>query len=195
MDWKRISDMCALWPWPWRYDLGSRTWQTLESWTTICEILFRSNMAVRSYGPDMDFGNVCTMTLTSEIWPWVMTKVKVKTHPWVTENNCVKYYSDQTWQWGVMAQTRIFGMCALWPWPWRYDLGSRSWDTFESWTTIMSNIIQIGQGNKKLWPRHDVNRWTDRWTDRVIPIYPPNFVCRGYKNFVCGEYKYDWEQT
>ena len=33
----------------------------------LCEILSRSNMAVRSYGPDTDFGYVCTVTLTLEI--------------------------------------------------------------------------------------------------------------------------------
>ena len=31
------------------------------------KILFRSNMAVRSYGPDTDFGYSCTMTLSFEI--------------------------------------------------------------------------------------------------------------------------------
>ena len=111
----RISGMCALWPWPWRYDLGSHT---LEIWTTIS----RSNMAMRSYGPDRDFGYVCTVTLTLEIWH----RVKVMTRPWVMDNMCVKYYPNSTWQWGVMAGTQIFGMCALWPWPWGYDLGSRS---------------------------------------------------------------------
>jgi hypothetical protein len=25
-----------------------------------------------------------------------------------------------------------------------------------------------------------LTRYMDGWTDRVIPIYPPNFVCRGY---------------
>ena len=32
-----------------------------------------------------------------------------------------------------------------------------------------------------------LTRYMDRWTDRVIPIYPPpppNFVCRGYKNLI-----------
>ena len=53
-------------------------------------------------------------------------KVKVLTHPWVTDNNCVKYCPDPTWQWEVMAKTWILDMCTLWPWPWRYDLGSRS---------------------------------------------------------------------
>ena len=35
----------------------------------LCEILFRSNLAVRSYGPDMDFRYVCTVTLALEISP------------------------------------------------------------------------------------------------------------------------------
>ena len=99
----------------------------------LCEILSRSNLAVRSYGPDTDFRYMCTMTLTSEIWQWV----KVMTHPWVMDKNCVKYYPHPTWQWGVMAWTRISSMCALWSWPWRYDLWSRSWHTLGSWTTII----------------------------------------------------------
>ena len=41
------------------------------------------------------------------------------------------YYQDPTRQWEVMAQTRIFGL-----WPWRYDLGLRSWHTLWSWSTI-----------------------------------------------------------
>ena len=135
----RIFGVYALWPWHWRYDLGSRSWHTLRSWTTIvwniiqiqhgseelwsghgfsvcvhcdldlgdmtlgqghdtpldhgqqlCEILSRSNMAA-SYCPDTDFRYVFTVTLTLEIWPWV----KVMTHPWVMNNNCVKYYPDR----------------------------------------------------------------------------------------------------
>ena len=319
-----ISSMCALWPWPWRYDLGSSSWHTLGSWTTIvwniiqiqlgseelwpgygfpvyvhcdldltdmtlgqghdtlfghgqqlCEILSRSNLAVRSYGPDTDFQYMCTVTLTLEIWPWVkvmthpwvmdnncvkyyldptwqwgvklpghgflvyvhcdldledMTSgqghdtplghgqqlceilsrsnlavrsygpdtdfhymctvtltleiwpwVKVMTHPWVMDNNCVIYYPDPTWQWGVMARTRISSMCALWPWPWRYDLLSRSWHILGSWTTIVWNYIQIGQGSTKLWPGHDVNRRTDRQTDRQTGwfLYTPQTLFAG----------------
>ena len=58
----------------------------------LCAIISRSNFAVRSYGPDTDFGYLCTVTLTLETWPWV----KVMTHPWVMDNNCVKYYPDRT---------------------------------------------------------------------------------------------------
>ena len=143
----------------------------------LCEISSRSNLAVRSYGPDTDFQYVCTVTLTLEIWPWV----KVMTHPWVMDNNCVKYYPDPTWQWRVMARTRISSMCALWPWPWRYDLGSRSWHTLMSLTSIVWNYIQIGQGSTKLWPGHDVNRRTDRQGDSYIPPPPQTLFAGGTK--------------
>ena len=58
-----------------------------------CEIS-RSNLALGSNGQDTDFRYACTVTLTFEILPWA----KVMTHPWVMDNNCVKYYQDQTWQ-------------------------------------------------------------------------------------------------
>ena len=116
----------------------------------LCEILSRSILAERSYGPGTDFGYMCTMTLTLKIWPWV----KVMTHPWVMDTNCVKYYPDPTWQWGVMAWTRILGMWELWPWPRWYDLGSRSWNTLGTWTTIVWNNIQIQLGKEELWPGH-----------------------------------------
>ena len=78
----RISGMCALRTWPWRYDLWSRSWLNLESQTTMCEILSLSNMAERSYGPDTDFECVSNVTLTFEIQHWV----KAMTHPesWTT---------------------------------------------------------------------------------------------------------------
>ena len=57
-----------------------------------------------------------------------------------------------------MAQIRISGWCALWPWPWRYDLRSRSWHTHESWTIVWS-IIQIQHGSEELWPGHRFRVW------------------------------------
>ena len=118
--------------------------------------------------------SMCALWHWPEIWPWV----KVMTHPLVMDNNCVKYYPDPTWQWGLMARTLISSMCALWPWPWRYDLWSRSSYTLGSWTTIVWNYIQIGQGSTKLWPKQ-TDRRTDRQGDSYIPP-PPNFVCGGY---------------
>ena len=47
--------------------LGQGNDRTLGHGQQSCEILSISNMAVRSYGPDTDFGCVCTMTLTFEI--------------------------------------------------------------------------------------------------------------------------------
>ena len=100
-------------------DLGDMTLAqghdtTLGHGQQLCEILSKYNMAVRSYGTDKEFQYVCTVTLTLKTWPWV----KVMPHPWIMDNNCVKYYSDPIWQWGVMARTRILGMCSLWPRPW-----------------------------------------------------------------------------
>ena len=54
----------------------------------LCEISSRSNMKVRSYGPDTDFGYDCTVTLTLDVWPCV----KVITNPLIVDNNFVKYY-------------------------------------------------------------------------------------------------------
>ena len=105
----------------------------------LCKISSRSNMTVRNEGSDTDFGYVCTVTLTLHIWPLF----KVMTHPWITDNNCVNYYKDQTWEWRVRAQTRVLVMCPLWPWPWRYDLSSRSWHTLGSRTTIVWITIKI----------------------------------------------------
>ena len=41
---------------------------------------------------------------------------------WTT--NYVKYRPYQTYQWKVTAWTWMLAMCALWPWPWIYDLQS-----------------------------------------------------------------------
>ena len=142
----RILSMCALWPWPLKYDLWSGHSSPLGHGQQLREILYRSNLAVRSYCPDTDFRYVSIVTLTWEIWPFV----KVMTHPWVMDNNCVKYYPDLTWQWGLMAWARILGIWALWPWLRRYDLLSRSWHTLRSWPTIVWNIIRIQLGSEEL---------------------------------------------
>ena len=54
-------------------------WDMLLGWgQQLCEILSRSNLGVRSYGPDKKFSYVCTVTLALKLLPWV----KVMTHPW-----------------------------------------------------------------------------------------------------------------
>ena len=42
----------------------------------------------------------------------------------------------------------------MWPWPWRYDLGLRSWHTFRLWTTNVWNNIQIQLGSEEVLPGH-----------------------------------------
>ena len=115
---------------------------------TIAWYIIKIQLCSVNLWPRHGFGYVCTVTMTSEIWPWV----KVTTHPWVIDNKCVKYYPYLSWQWGVKARTQISSICALWPWPWRYDLRSRSWHTLGSWTTIVWNIIKIKLGSEELWP-------------------------------------------
>ena len=88
--------MCILWLWPWRYD-SPRVKVMTHRWVMdkkigqchdtpmchgqqLCEILSRSNLAVRSYGLDKDFGKVCSGTLILDIWLYV----KVITQPETT---------------------------------------------------------------------------------------------------------------
>ena len=67
----------------------------------------------------------------------------------------------------------------LWPWPWVYDLGSRSWHTLGSWTTIVWNIMLLGKVVMQLFPGHEVyrrtdKRQTDRQTDGKGDCYTPH---------------------
>jgi hypothetical protein len=41
---------------------------------------------------------------------------------------------------------------------------------------MLPSIINIHQGIQKLWTGHDLHRQTEGRTDKVIPIYPLNFV-------------------
>ena len=75
--------------------------------------------------------------------PWV--RVKFMTQP------CVQHYQFPTYHNRVMTPARSMAMCAVWPWS--YDLGSRSWHTFGSLTTIVWNI-QIQYDSSELWPGH-----------------------------------------
>ena len=99
----------------------------------LCDILSRSNIAVRSYGPDT-----------------------------------------------------VLGMCALWPWPRRYDLGSRSWQILGSWTIIVWNIIQIQLGSEELWPGHRF--WVYVYCDleiRDISLGPGHDTPLGHGQLLC----------
>ena len=91
-------------------DLGSKSWHFLGSCTTLCEILSRSNLALRTRIFDM-----CVLWH----WPWRYDLGSMLWYTWVMDNKCVKFHSDQTWQWRVMDWKLISGMCVLWHWPWR----------------------------------------------------------------------------
>ena len=98
----RIFCICALWPWPWRYDLGSRSWHTPGSWITIVRNIIQIQLGSEELRPGHGF-SVCVQ------WPWPWRYdlgSKVITHPWVMDNNCVKYYPDPTSGHKVMARTR-----------------------------------------------------------------------------------------
>ena len=49
--------------------LGQGHDKPLDHGQYLFEILYRSKKAVNSYGLDMDFGFMCIVTLTLEIWP------------------------------------------------------------------------------------------------------------------------------
>ena len=55
---------------------------------------------------------------------------------------------------GSYSLDTVLDMCAVWPWPWRYVIGSRSWHNLWSWTITVWNIIQIQLGSEELWLRH-----------------------------------------
>ena len=78
-------------------DLGNMTLgqghdTTLGHGQQLCVISSRSNCALRSYGLDTDFGYVCTVTFSLRYDLGSRSWGKVMTHPWVMDNNCVKYY-------------------------------------------------------------------------------------------------------
>ena len=124
------------------------------------------NLTVLLYGPGP--GYLSTVTLTLEIRPWVA----VMKHPWVMDNNCLKYYLDPTWKWGVMAWQE-FWVCV------HCDLDLGDITLSQGHGTALGNGQQLceiwtrwDKGGKKLWLGQFVNRRTDRRADRVIPIYP-----------------------
>ena len=59
----RYFFMCALWLWPWRYDLGSRSWHTLGLWITIVWMTIKIQLDSKEFGPDKSLGMYV-------LWPW-----------------------------------------------------------------------------------------------------------------------------
>ena len=82
------TDFWYVWPWPWRYtsNLYPRSWHTLGPltsivWNTCIIQIQHGNEELAGHGFCYDH------TLTWEVWPWS----KVITHPWIMDNNSVKY--------------------------------------------------------------------------------------------------------
>ena len=135
--------------WPWWYDLGSRPRHALGPWTTI--VWITCNITIQLDSKDLRPGlGMCAL------WPWPR-RYDLETRSWhtlvssttIVWNTCT--IQIQLGSEDFLSGHRPLDMCALWPWPLRYDLGSRSCHTPGSCTTIVWNI-QIQLGSEELWP-------------------------------------------
>ena len=118
-----IFTTSALWPWPWRfgiernkqlYELAYRSYLPFETWP--------GHKFWLCVHPDLEFGDMIlgwghdiSSGHGQQFW-FILSR------SWISQK--------------VMDRTRILAMCVLWPWPWRYDLMSRSWHILGSWTII-----------------------------------------------------------
>ena len=125
--------ICALWSWPWRYDLGTRSWHTIGSWT----------ISVRYY-PDLTWQwgvmartQIFSICAQCDLDLEDMTLGQGHDTPFRYRQQLREILSRSNLAVRRYAWTQFWGICAVWPWPWRYDLGSRSWHNIGSWTTIV----------------------------------------------------------
>ena len=77
------------------------------------------------------------------IWPWV--KVMIHLCDILSRSNMAV---------GSNSLDTVLDMCAVWHWPWRYVMESRSCHNLWSWTITVWNIIQIQLGSEELWLGH-----------------------------------------
>ena len=140
-----IFVMCALWPW--RYDLGSRSWHTLGSWITIVWMTIKIQLDSKEFGPDKSLGMYV-------LWPWPW-RYDLGSRSWHTLGSLITLWNIIQIQLGseeLWAQTGILGMCTLWPLSWRYNLGSRLWHILASWTTLSrSNFAVRSYSTDRFW--------------------------------------------
>ena len=149
--------MCALWPWPWRYDLGSRSWHILGSWTTIVWSIIQIRQDVRSYSSD-------TMELIDRVIPtWIWTQnivysfwffCNLQKNNWSISatiqyetRHLLKYHPHPSYPWKVIVWQKKkimpFVNCDL-------DLGDMNLSQVNN--MIVWYIIQIKHGSEDLWP-------------------------------------------
>ena len=154
--------------------LGQGHYTPSGHWQKLCKLLSRSNREVRSYGPDTDFGYMCTMTLPLGQDHYTPLGLGQQLCEVLSRfNMAVKSYGPDTDFWCVCTLTLTL-TC-------RYDIWLRSWHTLGSWTTIVWNIIQIGQGVRSYGPD---TMWTDWRTDRQtgwLLFTPQTLFTRGIK--------------
>ena len=110
---KILIDMEKLWQkqefnYMWTLILNYELWSCvkitthLRSWSTIVFNFIQTNIAVRSYGPNMGFASTVLRH-----WPWGYD-LWLMTSTWVMDNY-VKYYRDPKSQYRVMASETGFG--------------------------------------------------------------------------------------
>ena len=110
----QVIGMCTLWLSLWRYDLGSRSWHTLGSWT----IIMWNIIHIQHGSQEFWFGYRFLVCVHCGLDLGDMTLCQGHDAPFGHGQCC----EISRWQWRVIAPTQILVMCALWPWPWRYDL-------------------------------------------------------------------------
>ena len=128
----RISDMCALWYWPWRYYPVLMKWHTLGSWTTIVWYIIQIQHSSEELWPGhRDPGNMTLGQGQNTPLGRGLQVCKI----WF--NIAVRSYVPGTKVWYVCTVTLTL---VIWP-------CLRPYHTLGSWTAIDWNIIQIQHGN------------------------------------------------
>ena len=155
--------VCAPWPWPKRYDLGSRSWHTLGSWTTIVWNIIKIQLG----SEELWHGHRFWVCVHCDLDLGDMTLGQDHDTPLGREQQFCAILSRSKFavrSYGLDLDFRyMYRICALWPWPKRHDLGSRKWHTLESWTTIVWYIMKIQLGSEKLWPMCALWPWPWRY--------------------------------
>ena len=141
--------MCALRPWPQRYDIDSRSGLTLGSltkkvWNIKIQHASKKLWPGHESGVCMHYGlGLWYMTLfqgyDTSLCPGhrlceILSRYNIVLRSYDPDTNC-GYICSETLT------------LEIWP-------ESRSWHTLRPWTTILWNIIQIQHENEELWPEH-----------------------------------------
>ena len=145
----------------------------------LCKILSRSNMAVKSHGPNTNSEYVCTVTLTLEIWTWVTDM----THPFGSSTTIVRKSIHNKQGSEELLPEHGFWACLHCD----LDLGDmtlgETHDTSFGHGQQLCEILSRSNTGVRSYGHDKI--WTDRQTGRFLNT-PLNFVCRGYKTLFVG---------